>query len=191
MFVSLTNNNRRQEGNVANTRLNNTHGHIIELQPPVKDHTAAKFDWRIFLRGGNPAEPADDALYAHAVSENGWLSCPDNLTLDPQNRLWICTDGMDKSAGTNDGLFASDVGGEAYGQTKLFFTGPLGCEVTGPAFTPDGKTLFLSVQHPGDNNDLTSDFNTPVTRWPDFKPNMPPRPSVLAIRKKDGGVIGS
>lgn len=98
---------------------------------------------------------------------------------------------MSGTSGDNDGLFAADTAGAGYGLTKLFFTGPFGCEVTGPAFTPDGQTLFISVQHPGDNEEYTATFNEPSTRWPDFKDTMPPRPSVLAITKKGGGLIGS
>jgi secreted PhoX family phosphatase len=45
------------------------------------------------------------------------------------------------------------------------------------------------VQHPGEEKDST--FDRPSTRWPDFKPDMPPRPSVLAITRNSGGAIGS
>lgn len=189
VFISLTNNNKREEGNAANTRINNIHGHIVELLPPKLDHAADRFEWSIFLRGGNPEETGDDALYGSAVSEHGWLSCPDNLTLDPDGHLWIATDGQPKSIGFNDGLYAAETQGERYGASKLFFTGPEGCEITGPAFTPDGTTLFVAVQHPGDGKGAT--FDNPSNRWPDFNNDLPPRPSVVAITRQDGGKIGS
>ena len=64
----------------------------------------------------------------------------------------------------------------------------------GPYFTPDDETLFLAVQHPGeadddDPNAAPASYETPSTRWPDFKPDMPPRPSIVVVTKRGGGKI--
>jgi secreted PhoX family phosphatase len=49
----------------------------------------------------------------------------------------------------------------------------------------------VSVQHPGTDGIPGSSFDTPATRWPDFRDDMPPRPSVVVITREDGGEIGS
>lgn len=189
VYVAMTNNTRREEPNAANPRANNVHGHIVEFLPPEGDHAAPRFTWRIFLQGGNPENPEDNAFYLSQPSEHGWISCPDNLAVDPSGHLWICTDGQGETINHNDGLYACDTAGIAAGQTRKFFSGPAGCEITGACFTPDGRSLFLSVQHPGDGEGTT--YEAPRSRWPDFREDMPPRPSVLAITKRDGGIIGS
>jgi secreted PhoX family phosphatase len=58
-----------------------------------------------------------------------------------------------------------------------FASGPVECELTGPAWTPDGKTLFLSVQHPGE---LTESLDAPTSRWP-YGGDDKPRPATVAI----------
>jgi secreted PhoX family phosphatase len=77
--------------------------------------------------------------------------------------------------------------GDLRGTSKLFFRVPVGAEMCGPCFNPSSDTFFVSVQHPGDAGLPT--FETPATRWPDFKDAMPPRPSVVAITKQGGGKI--
>jgi uncharacterized protein len=195
VYVVLTYNERRKpdERNPANPRGPNRHGHIVEIVPPLvngrPDHTATECEWGFFLLGGNPKDQAHGAQYAGPVSDLGWLAAPDNVAFDPNGRLWISTDGQDDIAGFADALYAAEVDGPKRGVTRCFFTGPRGAEICGPAFTPDGKTLFLAVQHPAEEKG--SSYDKPSTRWPDFRNDMPPRPSLLAITKSDGGEIGS
>ena len=100
-------------------------------------------------------------------------------------------------SGTADGMWALATDGEARGTGRMFFRVPVGAELCGPCFTPDGSTLFLAVQHPGADGtknfkgfERSSTFADPATRWPDFEPGMPPRPSILAITAKNGGPVG-
>lgn len=195
VYVVMTKNAERPVGkiNAANRRAPNRYGHILEMVPPMKDgkpdHGAEHFEWDTFLLGGDPAKKEDQARYLNAVSDQGWLACPDNVAFDAKGRIWIATDGQYEAIGKNEGLYAADTEGAGRGSTRLFFTSPVGAEITGPYFTPDGKTLFLSIQHPGEDPD-GSTYDRPSTRWPDFSSDMPPRPSVLAITKEDDGIIG-
>jgi secreted PhoX family phosphatase len=195
VYVVMTYSEVRKPDQVdaANPRGPNKFGHIIEIVPPTvngkPDHTATKCAWNFFLIAGNPAIPEDGARYHGPVSSNGWLACPDNIAFDPQGRIWIATDGQDYIAGFANSLYAAETSGERRGITRCFFNGPRGSEITGPEFTPDGRTLFLSIQHPGDEEGST--FDKPSTRWPDFKNGVPPRSSVVAISKADGSEIGN
>ncbi len=204
LYVSLTNNSRltAELANAANPRAQNLWGHILEIVPPGdegrRDHVSDVFEWNIFLLAGDPEHPqaAARGAYHPDVSVNGWFQNPDNLEFDPQGRLWIASDGFPSHLGhdgkpspVHDGLWATETTGPNRALTKHFFGCPRGAELCGPAFTPDGKSLFVAVQHPG--MEPGSSFEKPATRWPDFKAGMPPRPSVVAITKDDGGEIGS
>lgn len=199
VYAMLTNNSSRKEDQIgpATPRAKNRHGHVLEIVPPSlggkPDHANARATWSVLLLGGDPRDKKSGARSHAGTSVNGWLTCPDNGAFDPQGRLWITTDGGPKS-GFCDAIYACDVEGDARALTRAFLRGPIGCEMTGPCFTPDGKTLFVSVQHPGETDEKDDpkpcSFATPSTRWPDFIDGVPPRPSVLAITKEDGGVIG-
>ncbi|HYD98520.1 MAG TPA: PhoX family phosphatase [Alphaproteobacteria bacterium] len=194
VYVMLTNNSRRKADqlNAANPRAENKWGQIVEMVPPgsdgKRDHAADTFQWNIFLLAGDPKDEKVGAKYGGDVGESGWFNCPDNVEFDPKGRIWIATDGF-TDAKIADGLWAAETQGEGRAVTKRFFACPSGAEMCGPRFTPDGKTLFLAVQHPGD--DKGSNFDAPSTRWPDFKDGMPPRPSLLVVTKEDGGEIGA
>lgn len=187
VFVNLTRNNDRKEVHVdaANPRAENEDGHILELVPPGEgasiDHAADRFNWSVFLLAG-PLE-GEDAQNPDVSA----LSGPDNLVFDPKGRLWIGTDNRRWSfrKPIPNGLFACAVDGPQRAKPRLFLNVPRGAEATGPEFTPDGETLFLSVQHPGEDIDPK-----PNKVWPDFKSGVPGRPAVLAVRRRNGGPIG-
>jgi len=202
VYLMLTNNSRRlpEQIDTANPRADNQFGHVIEITPPDGDHAAQQATWEILVKCGDPGVAEVGALYHPSISKNGWFAAPDNCAIDHQGRLWIATDqGSNWSkSGTADGLWSMETEGTWRGLSRMFFRVPIGAEMCGPLFTPDDKTLFAAVQHPGSDGTKTypgferdSTFEDPATRWPDFKPDLPPRPAVVVITKADGGVIGT
>lgn len=194
VYVMLTNNTKRKDPEVANTRANNVFGHIIEISELDNNNAAEKGYWDILVQCGDPRNPAHDAKWNHRTSENGWFASPDNAATDPDGRLWVSTDQGSKTnlSSTNDGLWALETEGPARGTGKMFFRVPDGAEMCGPVFADDGESLFLAVQHPGDFDARPgrARYDTATTRWPDFKPELPPRPSVVVVQRKGGGKVG-
>lgn len=165
VYVSLTGNAKRVAANAPNPRMVNIYGHIIEITPENEDHSSLKATWQIYRLGDD-----EDHNFAN----------PDNLAISPKGELWVATDGMPKSRNVADGFFLVDKN-----HNLRMLNAPKGAEVTGPEFTKDGKTLFLSIQHPAEG----SSYSSPETKWPDFKENTPPRPAVIAITRKTGDMI--
>jgi secreted PhoX family phosphatase len=199
VYVMLTNNTSRGESEVdaANPRAKNAFGHIIEIIEDNGDHAATTGKWEILLKCGDPSVAAVGATFSTETTKNGWFGMPDNAVVDSAGRLWVATDGNDaEKTGRADGLWAVDTEGASRRTSKLFYRVPAGAELCGPCFTPDDTTAFVAVQHPGDDGPDWPAFGRPSyyedlsTRWPDFKPDMPTRPSVVAITKKGGGKIG-
>jgi secreted PhoX family phosphatase len=199
VYVMLTNNKERKTSgdkgtDAANPRAANRFGHIIEITPDNGDHAATGFTWEILVRCGDPAIADVGATFNPATTRDGWFGMPDNCAIDADGRLWIATDGNNITAtGRTDGLYALETEGPLRGTSRLFYRCPTGAELCGPCFTPDLETLFVAVQHPGESEDpkVVATAETPVTRWPDFKDDVPPRPSVVAITRKGGGKIGT
>jgi uncharacterized protein len=185
--------------NPANPRRDNKYGHIIEITEAGDDARASRFNWSVFLLAGDPAEghyivdarelknglAGDDTYFAgypHAA-EVSPIQCPDNLAIDPQGRLWIVTD-TDNRNHPNNGCYVVPTDGPQRGLLKQLASGPMGCEVTGCEFTPDGRTLFLSIQHPGEGGSLAN----PISHWPDGN-GLPARAALVAIEREDGDVV--
>ena len=139
-------------------------------------------------------------MWNPATSANGWFAGPDNAAVDHRGNLWIATDQGKRwvQTGTADGVWLLETEGAMRGTGRMFYRGPIGAEICGPVFTPDDETLFVAVQHPAadgvkahKDRSRASTFADPATRWPDFDPAMPPRPSVVAITRSDGGALGA
>ncbi|ODN66475.1 PhoX family protein [Methylophaga muralis] len=192
VFVSLTNNSERgSEGypgkDAANPRNQNLFGHIIKFSET--DATATEFNWQVFVLGGE--------------GEGEQFANPDGLYVDDRGVLWIQTDVS--SSVMNDGPF-KDFGNNQMlaadpetGEIRRFLTGPIGCEVTGVIMTPDMKTMWVNIQHPGEMPEVLEKRGivkspqnpTAASNWPDHQPNGRPRSATVLITKEDGGVIGT
>lgn len=152
VFVALT----------QNLSQNNYHGSIMKIKE--NNYTDLEFNYEEFVMGG----------------EGIGLSCPDNLIFDDKGNLWVTTDIKGEYLNKepyayqgNNSLFVIPVQGENAGKAKRFMSAPPGAELTGTSFSDDFKTLFISVQHPGEDD--------AISLWPPDPNYNYPRPSVIAV----------
>ena len=193
VYVTLTNGSGAASG-VNSGRDPNPYGHIVRFEESAEDDT--RFSWDVFLLAGDPSY--DSAVPARQSA----FGSPDGLWVDPDGRLWIQTDisnssqnlasrGYDKIG--NNQMLAADA---ESGEVRRFLTGPRGCEITGIAATPDQRTMFVNVQHPGESTTYWNTlYGAPTPAQPTTVSSWPfggrPRPATVVIRKLDGGKIGT
>jgi secreted PhoX family phosphatase len=173
VYCTLTNNtNRGKAGfpgiDAANPIAVNSYGHIIRWHDADR-HVGTTFTWDIFLI-------AQDKL----GTEDAFGS-PDGLWADPDGRLFIETDGSQPD-GMNDQMLVADPN---TGDLRRLLAGVTGAEVTGITVTPDRRTLFANLQHPGDGDPTLTNFPAPIDGV------TIPRDATLVITRKDGGIVGS
>ncbi|MBL8312701.1 MAG: PhoX family phosphatase [Rubrivivax sp.] len=198
VYCTLTNNSNRAGTSqpavdAANPRGNNTMGHIIRWHEDG-DHDAESFQWNHFVLAGDPANARAEAK---GNVKGDAFACPDGLWVDGRGVLWIQTDMSTSAMGKgdlarlgNNALLAAD---PVTGEVRRFLVGPSGCEVTGATGTPDGRNLFINIQHPGESPSERSDPAEPqrISNWPDRRPDGRPRSATVVIRRKDGGLVGT
>lgn len=160
VFISLTKNYSR----------NDFYGSILKIKERNADPLSLKFKASTFVAGGKASA----------------LSNPDNIIFDRKNNLWVANDisrdNMNEfpfSQFKNNGLFCIPTEGPQAGEVIQVASAPKDAEFTGPSFSADGKTLFLSVQHPGEKFNYNGGIQT--SHWPDGG-NKAPRSSVIAIQ---------
>jgi uncharacterized protein len=180
VYLTLTNNTDAGKAvNAANPRKPNPWGHIVRWEEAGGDHTATAFSWDLFVLAG----PGGGVDGSSIDAEDGFGS-PDGLWSDPDGRLWIQTDGTQPD-GANNQMLAADPGSlDATGRPEIrrFLTGVIGSECTGVISTPDQRTLFTNIQHPGERGGST---------WPQDDGLATPRSATVVVTKDDGGIIGS
>jgi secreted PhoX family phosphatase len=208
VYLTMTNNSGRTTivadagSAAANPRVPNFNGHIIELTEDGGDHGATTFTWEIFLLCGNPninlLTDADDIVPGLAsdatffagfadASKLGLIAAPDNIAFDSRGNLWIATDGQPSSddlGEPNDAIHVVPTDGKSRGYLRQFLSGPVECEVCGPEFSSDDRTLFCAIQHPGEDGGIP---NT-LSNWPDGGDIA--RPSLVVVRHQMGLKIG-
>ena len=185
------------------TSLNgNVNGHIIRWREDGNYAGALTFVWDIYLFGSRAAYPGD--VNVSGLSDDNDFSSPDGLWFDPRGLLWIETDDGAYTDVTNCMLLAAVpgsvgdggatsiasqqtfVGAPATGDNlRRFLVGPKDCEITGICMTPDERTMFVNIQHPGEGGT----FASPSSHWPDGGSSRP-RSATIAITRDDGGPIG-
>lgn len=192
----------------------NPNGHIIRWSEPSPEATT--LSWDIFLFGARSTADAANVNLSGLTADNDFSS-PDGLWFSKASNIcWIQTDDGAYTDVTNCMLLAAlpgrvgdggpksitntDAGGAvkqvqtyvgAQLGTKLrrFLVGPVECEITGIAETPDGKTLFVNIQHPGEDTPAAN-IATPTSTWPAAMAGARPRSATIVITRNDGGVIG-
>jgi secreted PhoX family phosphatase len=198
MYVTLTNNTLRGQpgypgADAANPRAPNPMGHILRMRHA--DGLAAEtFDWDLLVQAGDARTTAPEM---RGNVRGDAFGSPDGLVIDPTGRLWVHTDVSPTAMGR--GLYAQlprnqllvcdplATGGPGF---RRFLIGPPGSELSGASFTPDGRTLFLNVQHPGEQiGDHADPAATFADAWPD--PGVRWRSATVAITRDDGGIVGT
>ncbi|MEJ7685914.1 MAG: PhoX family phosphatase [Variovorax sp.] len=198
VYVCLTGN--RQRGahgmpptDAVNPRAGNLFGGILRWREDDGDAASHGFSWSHFVLAGDAALSTTGARYPRPDADA--FGSPDALHFDSGGLLWIQTDMSPQFVGTGDiAAFGNNqmlCADPASGRIKRFLVGPRGCEVTGCVVTPDRRSLFVNIQHPGEKR--LKGATTPVSAWPDGDQpgSARPRSATVVVRRRDGGIVGS
>lgn len=165
----------------VNPRVGNSYGQIVRWVPEGGDHAADRFAWDLYVMAGNPTVHQDDFAGSGNVTPENMFNSPDGLKFDSTGTLWIQTDGNYSNEGDFAGMGNNQmlVGDTATGDIHRFLVGPKECEVTGITWSSDRRTLFVGIQHPGEDGN---------SHFPDGGDSAP-RSAVIAVSRDDGGLI--
>jgi uncharacterized protein len=192
VYVACTNNTDRgkvgKEGPTEpNPRSLNKDGHVVEMMPTGGDHTATTFAWNLILVCGDAASAG--TYFGGWTGPVSPISCPDNVAFDSVGNLWVSTDGQPSAIKKSDGLFKVPVAGPERGRVQQFLAVPTGAETCGPVIHDRDGSVFVAVQHPGEDGS----WGAQQSYFPDFVgaggtagPGQfaGPRPSVVQVTRR-------
>jgi secreted PhoX family phosphatase len=208
----------------STTNSGNVNGHLIRVKEGTGAAAATSFTWDVYLFGAE-ASASPSMVNLSGLTTDQDFSSPDGLAFSAATGVcWIETDDGAYTDVTNCMLLAAlpgqvGDGGKktlsytrANGSTlnvdtyigakptadtlKRFLVGPVDCEITGITETPDGKALFVNIQHPGELTRMAdvTDPSKYTSQWPSnagYGAGKRPRSATIVITKNDGGVIGA
>ncbi|XAS63521.1 PhoX family phosphatase [Micrococcaceae bacterium Sec5.8] len=194
VYVACTNNSDRgkagKEGPTeVNPRNENRDGHIVEITE-TGDQTSTAFTWNLLMVCGDPSTGDVTYFSGFPVDQVSPISCPDNLAFDSVGNLWISTDGAPSGIGKADGLFKVTLDGAERGRVEQFLAVPREAETCGPIVHDEERSVFVSVQHPGEDGSFADQHSF----FPDYVPagSTPargqvraPRPAVVQVFRCD------
>jgi secreted PhoX family phosphatase len=202
----------------------NPNGHILRMKEGADGSAALTFTWDVYLFAAEASADAGKINLSSLTNDQD-MSSPDGLAFSPATGIcWIQTDDGAFTDVTNCMMLAGLPGQVGDGEKvtlnytktdgsslavttyvgkkptadtlKRFLVGPVGCEITGIAETPDGKALFVNIQHPGETTAAANiaDPTKYTSQWPantGYGVGKRPRSATIVITKNDGGRVGS
>ncbi|MBH9553727.1 PhoX family protein [Inhella gelatinilytica] len=209
--------------NASSSQIGNPNGHILRIKEDTGGAAATAFTWDVYLFAAE-ASAAPGLVNLSNLTADQDMSSPDGLAFSPATGIcWIQTDDGAYTDVTNcmmlaalpgqvgDGAkktlsYSRSTGGAltvdtfvgktpAATELKRFLVGPRDCEITGICETPDGKALFINIQHPGEGTAMANiaDPTKYSSQWPSnagYGAGKRPRSATIVITKTDGDVIG-
>lgn len=202
----------------------NPNGHILRVKEGAAGAAATTLTWDVYAFGAQSDADTGKVNLSNLTSDQDFSS-PDGLVFSPYTGImWIQTDDGAYTDVTNCMMLAAlpgqvgDGGKKTLSYTKAdgsalavdtyvgkaptastlkrFLVGASACEITGLCETPDGKAMFINIQHPGETTKMAdiADPTKYTSQWPSnagYGAGKRPRSATIVITKNDGGKIGS